>query len=66
MGILSFDNPQLWIMLFQVILTGIVVPTLYHIHSIKNNHLHSIEDRLDRIEEKLDRHISWHINRHER
>jgi hypothetical protein len=36
------------------------------IRTLKNNHLRHIEDGVDRVEKKLDKHIDWHLDQHGR
>lgn len=43
-----------------------IVATIFSVlwkrmNSLKDNDLHGIKDRLDRIEKKLDKHLQWHL-----
>lgn len=34
-----------------------------HIEKIRGNDLKHVDERLDRIEEKLDNHLQWHLDK---
>lgn len=49
--------------LAQLLLFVIVLPFLRSYLYLKWNHLRGIEERIGRIEEKIDRHLEWHATR---
>lgn len=59
MDVLLFLKDYNWII--QLVVLGVVIPIARWIHQLQVNHLHDISQRLDRIEHKLDNHITWHL-----
>ena len=48
-----------------MLLMGCVLPLWRYVRQLRDNDMRHIEDRLERIEQKLDQHMVWHATEKE-
>lgn len=60
-------NDLNWLTIVLSVMNAIILPAIFfvwrHVTEIRRNDLTHIEDRLDRIEKKIDAHIIFHAER---
>lgn len=47
---------------FKLVVGGVLVPIARMLWTIKTNHLQHIDQKLEKIDSKLDSHINWHLD----